>query len=83
MPPPNHQPIGSRVNKAYNLYMNSEEDTKPISRGNLELNYYNLNNNKNSKLFDNHGIRDEELMEKSALWRHQQMQGEWAGLENT
>jgi len=69
------KPIGSRVNKAYNLYMNSEEDTKPISRGNLELNYYNLNNNKNSKLFDNHEIRDEELMEKSALWRHQQMQG--------
>ena len=66
------------MNKAYNLYMNSEEDTKPINR-NMELNYYNLNNgnnNNNNKLFNNHGIRDEELMEKSALWRHQQMQGE-------
>ena len=54
--------------------MNEDEDNKPI-RGNLELNYFNPNNNNNNKLFDNHAIRDEEFLEKSSLWRHQTMQG--------
>lgn len=56
--------------------MNSDEDKKQM-KGNLELNYFNPNNNNNDKLFDNHGIRDEEFLEKSSLWRHQQMQGKF------
>jgi len=68
------KPIGDRVSKSYNLYVNPEEDDKAI-RGNQELNYFNPNNNNNNKLFDNHGIRDQEFLEKSSLWRHQTMQG--------
>lgn len=55
--------------------MNEDEDENKPMKGNLELNYFNPNNNQNNKLFDNHGIRDEEFLEKSSLWRHQTMQG--------